>query len=440
MEQPPTKTKIKFLKAFDELFNEVWRYIVLFGGRNSGKSKSTAQALLIRGRAKKLRILCTREIQNTIRDSVHKLLKDMIAEYEFSDYKVMNDSIINTITGTEFIFKGLKHNITEIKSMEGIDICWVEEAQSITKESIDILTPTIRKPGSQIIFTFNRFFELDPVYIEYVQKKRSNAFVKHINYDVLERAGLLSDVIKAEIEEDRKYPSLFAYKWLGEPLSQSESSILSRDDVLEAMNREAESDGQYIFGVDVARLGSDTIVFWARKGLKTVNTKQFGKSRIPKTCDLLERFIEQTVPHEENEEEPAYQLRIRKLELKIDDTGVGGGVTDEMLKRGWNAIAINFGGRAKNHDKYPNMISEGWFELGDILDQIDLPMMPQLLMELTTRQWKQDAKGKRRVESKDDYKSRGFKSPDLGDACIICYYVPKNRKVRAFANKPSIFN
>lgn len=437
--EPQTKIRIKFLKAFQELFNEFWRFIVFYGGRNSGKSRSVAEALLIRGRAKKLRILCTREIQNTIRDSVHKLLKDLIAKYEFSDYVVYNDSIVNTVTGTEFIFKGLKHNIVEIKSMEGIDICWVEEAQSITKDSIDILTPTIRKPGSQIIFTFNRFTELDPVFVDFVQSKKPKTFVKQINYDVLERAGLLSDVIRDEIENDKQYPSLFAYKWLGEPLSQSEASILSRESVLEAMNKAGEDDGQFIFGVDVARMGSDSTVFWARKGLKTVATKQFAKTRIPKICDLLERFIEQTVPKEPDEDEQAFQARIRKLDLKIDDTGVGGGVTDEMMKRGWNVTPVNFGGRAKNHNKYPNLISEAWFELDELLGDIDLPMMPELLMELTTRQWKQDAKGKRRVESKDDYKARGFKSPDLADACIICYYIPKNRKVRAFSSKPDIF-
>lgn len=438
--EPQQKTRIRFLKAFQELFNEAWRFLIFYGGRNSGKSRSVAEALLIRGRAKKLRILCTREIQNTIRDSVHKLLKDLIALYEFSDYVVYNDSIINKVTGTEFIFKGLKHNITEIKSLEGVDICWIEEGQAVTKDSLDILTPTIRKPGSQIIVTFNRFNELDPVYVYFVQGNPPNTFHKLVNYDVLERAGLLSDVIKNEIEADKAFPSLFAYKWLGEPISQSEAAILSRDSVLESMKRQIEGDGQFVFGVDVARMGSDRTVFWARKGLKTVNQKELTKLRTPQVCDQLERFIEQTVPKEPEEEQATYDARIRKLELKIDDTGVGGGVTDEMMKRGYNVTPINFGGRAKDHNKYNNVISEAWFELEEVIADVELPMMPELLMELTTRQWKQDNKGKRVVEAKKDYKDRGFKSPDLADACIICYYIPKNRKVRAFSQKPDIFS
>lgn len=437
--EPNQKTRVIFLKAFQELFNELWRFIVFYGGRNSGKSKAVGQALLIRGRAKKLRILCTREIQNTIRDSVHKLLKDMIAEYEFTDYKVYNDSIINTQTGTEFIFKGLKHNITEIKSLEGVDICWIEEGQAVTKDSLDILTPTIRKPGSQIIVTFNRFNELDPVYVYFVQGDPPKTFAKKVNYDVLERAGLLSDVIADEIENDKGYPSLFAYKWLGEPISQSETSIIDRDNAMLAMRRITEGDGQIIIGVDVARMGSDRTVFWKRQGLKTIRKKIYSKLRTTEVCDQLERFVEQDMPSLPDEDDVNWKIRVKKVEVKIDDTGVGGGVTDEMIKRGYNITPINFGAKAKDYNKYPNVISEAWFEFEESMKDMELPMDSDLLMELTTRQWKQDNKGKRQIESKDDYKKRGFKSPDLADACIICYYTPKNRKVRAFAEKPALF-
>lgn len=410
------KIVIQVLNAFRELFNEAWRYIVYYGGRSSGKSQSVARALLIRGRQKKLRILCTREIQNTIKDSVHKLLKDLIDQYGLTDYSVTKDSIINDVTGTEFIFRGLRHNITEIKSTEGIDICWVEEAQSITKESLDILTPTIRKPGSQIIFTFNRFDELDPVYVRFVQNKPANTFVKKVNFDVLEKVGLLPDVIKLEINEDRAHPELFAHKWLGEPLAQNELSVISRTAVLESMQREIEDDGAIIIGADIARMGNDRIVFWKRKGLKTINYKVYQKLKTPQTCDMLEQFVEFD----------------KEVEIKIDDTGVGGGVTDEMQKRGYNVIPINFGGDPGDKDKYPNWISEAWFHMAEIMPTIQLPYDSDLLMELSTRQWKQDHKGKRRVESKDDYKKRGFRSPDLADACIICYAVPTTPNIIDF--------
>ncbi len=402
------KVKVKFLHAFKELFNEKWRYIIYYGGRASGKSTSTALALLLRGRNKKLRILCTREFQNSIADSVHKLLKDLIEKYEMGDYEVLKDRITNTVTGTEFIFKGLHNNVTEIKSTEGVDICWVEEGQSITKESLDVLTPTIRKEGSQIIITFNRLNELDPVYVHFIMGQTPNTYYKKVNYDVLERAGLLPDVIKLEIEADKSDPELFAHKWLGEPISQTEKSIIARAKILEAMNRHVEDDGAVEYGVDVARMGNDRTVFWKRKGLKTIKYQKHEKLRTTEICDVLEQFVD-------FDKNPT---------IKIDDTGVGGGVTDEMMKRSYNVEAVNFGSIASDNEKYPNWISEAWFNLANIIDEIELPMDSDLLMELSTRTWAQDSKGKRRVESKNEYKKRGFRSPDIADACIICYATP----------------
>lgn len=412
-----TKHKIQFVKAFKELFNPDWRYIIFYGGRASGKSHAVALALLLRGRNQKLRILCTREVQNTIRDSVHKLLKDLIIKHEMNEYLVLKDSIVNRVTGTEFLFKGLKHNIMEIKSTEGIDIAWVEEAQSITKESLDVLTPTIRKEGSQIIFTFNRFNELDPVYVEFVQDPPPNTYVKKVNFDVLERLGLLPDVIKQEIAKDSDSPETYAHKWLGEPLSQQEKAIISRTKILGAMERTVEADGQDIYAVDVARMGKDRTVFWKRTGLKTIKTKQIDKSRITDLCDQLEQFMDFD----------------KQAEIRVDDTGVGGGVTDEMLKRGYQVVAINFGSEAGDKSKYPNWISEAWFYMDTIIEQIELPYHSELLMELSTRSWAQDSKGKRRVESKVEYKKRGFRSPDFADACIICYATPNQLGVSDFA-------
>lgn len=405
-------TPIRFLKTFEALFNEDYRNIIYYGGRYSGKSYHVALALLLRGRNKKLRILCTREIQNTIRDSVHKLLKDQIAEYEFADYVVTADAIVNTVTGTEFLFKGLKHNITEIKSTEGIDICWIEEGHSVSKESLDILTPTIRKAGSQIIITFNRFTELDPVYVKYVMTIPPKTYVKKVNYDVLEREGFLTEAIMTEMAADQEDLDLFAHKWLGEPLGQPAMSIIGRKRILEAMQRTVSDDGEVEVGVDVARMGDDRTVFAKRKGFKILGKEIHTKLRTTEVCDALEKFIQFS----------------KKVQLKIDDTGVGGGVTDEMIKRGYQVIPINFGSDAKDKDKYTNLISEAWFELGDLIDQIELPMDSDLLMELSTRQWQQDNKGKRKVESKNEYKKRGFRSPDIADAFIICFYNPNALK------------
>ena len=410
------KTKVQFVREFEELFNEEWRNIVYYGGRGSGKSYHVALALLLRGRNKKLRVLCTREIQNTIKDSVHKLLKDICEKYEFTDYTATNDAIVNTITGTEFLFRGLKHNILEIKSTEGVDVVWVEEAQSINDASLKILVPTIRKTGSQLIYTFNRVNELDPVYVKYVMTPPAKTYVRKVNYDSLDKVGLFPEALRLEMEADRKDPDLYAHIWLGEPQSQAELSVLSRAAILESMQRNIEGDGQLIVGVDVARMGDDRTVFWMRKGLKTIKYVKYTKLRTTQVCDALEQFMDFN----------------KETEVRIDDTGVGGGVTDEMMKRLYKVVAINFGGEPSDKDKYPNWISEAWFNMQLILPEAELPMDSDLIMELSTRQWKQDNKGKRAVESKVDYKKRGFRSPDIADACIICYGSPHIPHIMGF--------
>ena len=403
-------TKIRLAKAYKPLFDTKWRHIVFHGGRSSGKSTATAYALLLRGRQSKLRILCTREFQNSIRDSVHKLLADIIDRHGFTDYEVQRETIINKLTGTEFIFKGLRKDSQAIKSLEGIDIAWTEEAQTISKSSIDILIPTIRKDGSQLIWTFNRVHELDPVYVELCLNPNDDTYVAQVNSDTLEEIGQLPQVMIDEREKmKRNEPALYAHVWLGQPLAQGENSIIGREAILEAMNREVDDDGAIEVGVDVARMGNDRTEFVKRKGLREIARQTFTKLRTTEVCDRLEDFVD----------------RDRTILLKIDDTGVGGGVTDEMLKRGYNVMAINFGAKAADPDKYPNLISEAWFHMASIMDTISLHRDNDLLMELSSRKWVMDSKGRRGVESKDSYKKRGYRSPDKADATILCFYTPE---------------
>jgi len=411
------KVNIDIIDEFLPLYTEQHRYKVYYGGRYGAKSTNFAKCLLLKGREEKLRILCTREIQNTIKDSVHKLFKDLISQYEFVDFRVTAESITNNLTGSEFIFKGLKSNITEVKGIEGIDIAWVEEAQSVSKQSWDILDPTVRKEGSEIWVSFNRFTERDPVYEKFVLNQLPNSLVKKVNYDILERAGLLTDVIKQQIDFDKaNNPDLYQHKWLGEPLSQTDNAILNRTDVLAAMQRTVNDDGQMEVGIDVARLGEDRTCFYKRKGLKIIDFREYSKKRSNDIVDYSKDFINSD----------------KKISLKIDDTGVGAGVTDPLMAEGYNVMPINFGQSAKDKDKYPNAISEMWFEFRDILKDIQIPYDQDLLMELTTREWKMDIKGRRGVESKDVYKKRGFRSPDKADALLLAFYQPKNITIDVF--------
>jgi len=211
---------IEIPREYKKLFDKDWREAAIYGGRYSLKSHTVARALLIRARQKKLRVACFREFQNSIADSSHQLLKDLISQYNLRDYEVTDNSIINTINGSDFLFKGLHHNEQSIKSIEGIDIAWVEEAQTVSTTSLEVLTPTVRKPGSQIIYTYNRLLEEDPVHKRLVLEGRPNTLIINCNYDIAEKYGYLPDEIKNEIEDDRiNRPSLYRHKWLGEPNS-----------------------------------------------------------------------------------------------------------------------------------------------------------------------------------------------------------------------------
>lgn len=216
MEQKQTIVEIP--QEFRRLFDNDWREAAVYGGRYSLKSHSVARYLLLKARMAKIRVACFREFQNSIAESSHQLLSDLIKQYEFTDFEITNNSIINKVTGSDFIFKGLYQNEQSVKSIEGIDIAWVEEAQTVSRESLEVLTPTIRKPGSQIVYTYNRLLEDDPVHTRLVIEGRPDTLIINVNYDIAIKYGMIPDVILKEIEDDKKNrPALYKHKWLGEP-------------------------------------------------------------------------------------------------------------------------------------------------------------------------------------------------------------------------------
>lgn len=205
---------------YKPLFEKDWREAAIYGGRYSLKSHTIARYLLIRARQATTRIGCFREYQNSIADSSHQLLTDLIIKYKLSEFKVTDKAIVNSINGSEFIFKGMHHNEQSIKSLEGLDIAWVEEAQTVSQSSIDILTPTVRKEGSQIIYTYNRLLEDDAVHTRLVIEGRPNTLIINANYDIALKYGMMPDVIRLEMEDDKaNRPALYKHKWLGEPNS-----------------------------------------------------------------------------------------------------------------------------------------------------------------------------------------------------------------------------
>lgn len=169
--------EIQFPPKLSPLF-EPSRYKTLHGGRGSGKSWGIARALLVRASEKPLRVLCAREVQRSITDSVHKLLVDQINQNELGAFFTITESQIRGRNGSEFFFAGIRgQSIENLKSYEAIDICWVEEAQVVSKRSWDVLIPTIRKEQSEIWISFNPDLDTDETYVRFVEKPPKDSII-----------------------------------------------------------------------------------------------------------------------------------------------------------------------------------------------------------------------------------------------------------------------
>jgi phage terminase large subunit len=211
------------------------RYKVAYGGRGASKSWNFARALLLQGAQKPLRILCARELQKSIADSVHKLLCDQIELLGLDRFYSIEKARIYAANGTEFFFFGLKHNPDAIKSAEGVDIVWVEEAQSVSHESFKMLIPTIRKEGSEIWLSFNPELETDAVYERFVTSPAPpDSVVVKINYD---DNPWFPEALRKEMEHTRATdPDEFNHVWEGCVISLLKSAIYANE--LRAVDRE----------------------------------------------------------------------------------------------------------------------------------------------------------------------------------------------------------
>lgn len=206
------------------------RYKIAYGGRGSAKSWTIARILLLKAMENKIRVLCTREIQDSIKDSVHKLLRDQIELLELGGFIIQND-VIKHENGSEFLFKGLYTNLSKIKSFEGVDICWIEEAESISSISWEILDPTIRKPGSEIWISFNPRFEDDIIYKTFIVEGRDNAIVVKVNHsDNIHFPKELQQQMETMRKND---PDLYLHIWEGELKKNTSEQIFNGKWVIE---------------------------------------------------------------------------------------------------------------------------------------------------------------------------------------------------------------
>jgi len=222
------------------------RYKIYYGGRGGGKSWSYAQALVILAHAKPLRILCTRQFQNSIQDSVHRLIVDQIQTMGLEPWFKVTDRSITSDQGAQFLFKGLQRSIQEIKSTENIDICWVEEADSVANDAWRVLIPTIRAPNSEIWISFNPQQTEDPTYQRFVLNTPPNSICKKVGWQD-------NPYFPAVLEQERQYmlkidPDAYQHVWEGFCRQVSDAVIFRGR--FEVSTFDVPSDTRFYYGMD----------------------------------------------------------------------------------------------------------------------------------------------------------------------------------------------
>ena len=389
--------KIEIAEVFKPLLSENWRIKFYYGGRGGGKSYAFADSLLLLGRQKKLFIACLREIQDSIKDSVYKLLCDRIGAWGLDDYKIFESRIENKITGSKFIFRGLRdQDISNIKSLEGVDIAWIEEAHTITKKSWEILSPTIRKDGSEIWISMNREAENDPLWVLVGSKPDERTLVRKVNYY---DNPFCPRELRLQAEKCRRErPEDYEHIWLGEPIRQGNYKLISSARVREAFIAKIDScNSPLIIGLDIARFGDDQTSFCFRRGRWCQRFAAYKKLDNVAVANLATNFIREHQPHR----------------VFMDVGGQGAGVY--------------FGEKALNESRYYNRRAEMWDEIRLWLESkpaVQLPSDEELLDDLTSINKQYDRRGRLKLEEKDELKKRLGRSPDKADALALTFAEP----------------
>ncbi len=431
------------------------RNYVLHGGRMSSKSWDAAGFAIIIASQCKIRMLCTRQFQNKISESVYALLKVQIYRFGLQDeFDILNNSIKHKHTGSEFLFYGLWRHIDEIKSLENIDICWIEEAHNLTEDQWRILEPTIRKEGSRFWIIFNPRFSTDFVYKRFVRNPPPDTIVRQINYP--ENPFLSETALKviaaARVEDQTEYEHVY----LGVPNDDDDKSVIKRSWIMASIDAHKSvipTDGvdawrgTKVTGYDVADAGADSNATTSMDGSICVLLDEWnaGADELVKSTRralMSARFIGASY-------------------LGYDSVGVGAGVGANINVLQNNTPARDkithfkfiAGGKVKKPDKkygtgkltnkefFSNLKAQAWWDVAErfkntynavhkghkftaaemisISTDCDSKLIDQLVDELSVVNRDFDKADRVMVESKKDLSKREIDSPNKADSFII---------------------
>jgi phage terminase large subunit len=408
--------KVRTISALDSVWTTPSRYKVLVGGRSSGKSYSAAIHAMMSAREVELKILCLRQLQNSIRQSVYTLIKDLVYTYGFQDeFQFTISEIRHLRTGSIFKFMGISRNVDEVKSTEGIDIVWIEEAHAMTQEQWDVINPTIRKDNSEIWIIFNPQHRTDYVFQNFVEHPLKNSIVRHINYDEnpFISATMHSVIAEAKEKDEEEYKHIY----LGVPREGDDRSLFAYSDIENAMNGDlsgVDQSGVYSIACDVARYGKDKSVTTERNGHLIHQLKEYSKYSTMEFATVINND---------------YHRGQKPDAVIIDTIGVGAGVYDKLLQMGVRGVIEgNASMKPEDIKVYQNKRAEMYFGLKHFVEKGGkLPNDKDLKEELLAlRYFYNQTSGKIQIISKDDLKEILGRSPDKSDSVALHFF----RRVR----------
>ncbi len=431
--------------ALREFWRTPARNRVLYGGRASSKSWDAAGFGIFLAQSCKMRFLCARQFQNKIEESVYTLLKIQIERFGLqANFLVLDNKIVCRSTGSEFVFYGLWRSIDEIKSLEGIDVLWIEEAHALTQEQWDVLEGTIRRQGSQIWIIFNPKLVSDFVYRKFVTGTPADTVKRKINYD---ENPFLSDTLRKVIAgmKEQDYER-YLHVYEGQPLQDDEAAVIRRTWLLAALDAHKalgiEPRGMRVLGFDVADAGEDQCAMVEAHG-PLVGWSDAWRAReddLLKSCTRVwtrARDVGSMIVYDAIGVGASAGAKFNEL-----NTANARNVHHQKFFAGGAVMrpdAFYADTRIKNRDMFANIKAQAWWLTADrlrntyaavrdgqkfrddemIFIDAGTPNLDQMIDELATPKRDYDQAGRVKVESKKDLAKRDVPSPNLADAFIM---------------------
>lgn len=435
------------------------RIRILKGGRISSKTWEIGTALVVLASMIRCKILCLRQLQNKIAESVHALLASRIDELGYTnEYDIKKTSIVHLGTGSEFHFYGIQRNIREIKGFEGADVCWIEEAEGLTQEQFEVIEPTIRKQGSFLILTYNPNLVTD--FVEtFKHDPKNGIYIRHINYD---ENPYISNTSLKSIERLKSLDyDAYEHVYLGVPRSDDEKVIIKRSWIEASIDAHIklkfESAGKKRIGFDIADAGGDRCCVVYAHGSIVLDkvTWRAKEDELLKSCSKTYRIA-----------------RKYNAEITYDAVGVGASAGNKFSELNTdNNSSVKFnkflaGSKVTNPDKnymettdksanilnkdfFSNIKAQSWWLLADrfrntynainngekfnndelISISSKISDLETLITELSTPFRDFDTNSRVKVESKEQLLKRGIQSTDEADALVMAFSPQKQKSL-----------